>query len=237
MQDSEQQYPLHQPQSPPQRNGRQQKRQRQRQDDDRDDQSDYEDTTDPNLQEAIPSRQPGHGPVHQREEATTPVLPQGGLKNALIIGGISGVLCALQSILITLINSPTYHAYDVTKDAASKSALAFTIFGFAVLTFVITMLIWLIAGFIAGRIVVRRRLGFLAGFVSGLIIYGISFITHFFPNYPGNNPTPITNTATVSPYSGVLVVLILFAIWGILGGLFTLFGAWLASRRHSYYMG
>jgi hypothetical protein len=234
MQDAEQNYPLHQPQSSPQRN----RRQHQRPDDERDNLSDYEDTTDPDLQKGISPRQPGYGPVHQREEAVTPVLPRGGVKNALIIGGISGLLCAFQGILITLVNSPTYHAYDVAKDNTTKNAFTFTIFGLFVLTLFITLLIWLIAGFIAGKVVVRRRLGFLSGFLSGLIIYAVNFITHYIPNYPGNHPTPVsTSTSTVSPVIGILVSLILFAIFGLVGGLITLFGAWLATRRHPYYGG
>lgn len=242
MQDQEQNYPLHQPQSSPRRNGQQRQdvdnERGSSRDQDQDDLSDYEDTTDPELQKGIAPRQPGHGPIHQREEAVTPALPRGGLKNALIIGGISGLLCALQSILITLLNSPTYHAYDVAKDTATKSAIAFTIFGFAVLTFVITLLIMLIAGFIAGKVVVRRRLGFLVGFVSGIIFYALSFLTHYIPNYPGNHPTPVsTSSATASPYISILVVLIIFVIWGLIGGLTSLFGAWLASRRHPYYVG
>src|SRR5579863_3629287 len=229
MQDSEQQYPLHQPQPPPQRNGRQQRqqqqqrqRQRPRQDDDLDDQSDYEDTTDPDLQEAAPTRRQGVGPVHQREEAEQhPIeLPQGGRKNALIIGVISGLLCALQSIFITLINAPTYHAFDVAKDKTTQGALAFTIFGFNFLTFVINVLIWLIAGFIVGKVIVRRRLGFLAGFVSGIVLYVIYSITHLIPSYPGNSPTPVsTNAAAGSPLISILFFLAIFVLFGIVGGL------------------
>ena len=54
-------------------------------------------------------------------------LPGNGFRNALIIGAIAGVLCVAQSIVITLSNASTYHAFETATDQAVKNALAFTI--------------------------------------------------------------------------------------------------------------
>ncbi len=172
------------------------------------------------------------GPVHQRERITTPVLPPHRFRNALIIGVIAGVFCVAQSIVITLSNTSTYHAFDIAKDTAVKSALAFTIFGFAALTFFISLVILCIAGFIAGKVVVQRRLGFLAGF----IVYATGFITNIIPNYPDVQHTA-SSTASNGAIGGFLVSLIFLLVWGIIGGLVSLLGAWLATRKHPYYIG
>ena len=222
MRDSEQEYPLHQSS---QNNGNGHH-------------SVLDDQSDENTQEAEKPRRYGAGPLHQRDVAMTPALPRGRVKNALIIGVIAGVLSIAQSIIITLVNAPTYHAYDVTKDAAVKNALAFTIFGYAALTFFITLLICLIAGFIAGKVCVQRRLGFLAGFVAGLIIDAVSFITRYIPQYPGNQQVSsggINSAGTA--IGGIIVILVFLLIWGIIAGLVSLLGAWLATRKHPFYIG
>ena len=172
-------------------------------------------------------------------EVSTTDLPRDRVRNAVLIGAIAGVFCIAQSLAITLANASTYHAYDIAKDTAVKSALAFTIFGYAVLTFVISLLILGIAGFIAGKIVVQRRLGFLAGFVAGLIVYAFSFITNYIPNYPGvqHNASTTTTAGSGGVVGGLLVSLIFLLVWGIIGGLASLLGAWLATRKHPYYRG
>jgi hypothetical protein len=172
-------------------------------------------------------------------EVSTPDLPRHRVRNALIIGAIAGVCCIVQSLAITLANASTYHAFDIAKDTAVKNALAFTIFGYAVLTFVISLLILCIAGFIAGKVVVQRRLGFLAGFVTGFIVYAGAFITNYIPNYPGvQHGASTTTTAGNGGVAGGLVVsLISLLLWGVIGGLVSLLGAWLATRKHPYYIG
>jgi hypothetical protein len=175
--------------------------------------------------------------IHQRDVATTPMLPPGGVKNALIVGVIAGLLCAAQSIGITLANAATYRALDAAKQEAVKSALAFTIFGYAVLTFVISLVILLVAGFVAGKIVVHRRLAFLAGFVAGLVTYAISFVTGYIPNYPGVQQASSGTASTGVIAGGILLILVFFLVWGIIGGLVSLLGGWAATRRHPYYVG
>src|SRR5216684_3281894 len=226
MRDSNQDYPFHQPQD---RNDSVPNRP-------------FDDQDEPELEErelqpSQQGRQRPAGAVHQRDVATTPMLPPGRLKNALTIGAIAGILCAAQSIGITLANAATYHALDVAKPGAVKDALSFTIFGYAALTFAISLLILLIAGFVVGKIVVQRRLVFLAGFVAGLIYEAISFATPYIPNYPGvqqaSSGTANAGAATI----GILLVLVFFLVWGIIGGLVSLLGGWAATRKHPYYVG
>ena len=165
----------------------------------------------------------------QDMEAAPSALPRARLRYALIAGVLAGVLCTAQSIAITLVNASTYQAFNTAKQAAIKSALAFTILGYGALTFIISLLILLIAGFIVGKVSVQRRLGFLTGFVAGLIVYAGSFITRQIPSYPGNH---YVGGVIVSD---ILISLVFLVIWGIIGGLVSLLGAWIASRRHPYY--
>lgn len=220
MLDSEENYPLHQPQDRAEKGL----------------QRPFDDKDEPGLEK----RHVAVGPAHQREQATTPTLPPHRFRNALILGAIAGFFCVAQSIAITLWNASTYHAYEIAKDAAVKSALAFTIFGFAVLTFFISLLILCVAGFIAGKISVQRRLGFLGGFLAGLIVYASSFITNIIPNYPGVQHTSTTTAGSGAAAGGFLVYLvplIFLLVWGIIGGLVSLLGTWLATRKHPYYVG
>ena len=169
---------------------------------------------------------------------STPTLPPNRLKNSLLSGVIAGVLCIGQSIIITLANAPTYHAYETTKDATVKNALAFTIFGYGIMTFFISMLICLGTGFIVGRMVVKRRLAFLAGFVAGILVYVVSFFINYIPNYPGSNVSSGSSGGGVGAATGGIFLVIVFVIvWGVVGGLVSLVGGWLATRRHPYYMG
>jgi hypothetical protein len=220
MQESEESYPIHQSQ-------------------DRVEKDHHHSLDDKNESElekrSIPP--PPASTVRQREQATNLELPRQRLRNALIIGAIAGFFCVAQSILITLSNASTYHAFDTSKDTAVKNALAFTIFGYAALTFFISLVILCIAGFIAGKIVVQRRLGFLAGFLAGIIVYAIGFITNYIPNYPGVQHTASSSTGNGIVMGGLLVSLIFLLVWGIIGGLVSLLGAWLSTRKHPYYTG
>lgn len=219
MRDSEQEYPPHQPQ----------RGSRRRPPDEHDYEDDLEDQDAPAKGAATRSRYAA---------ATRPVrLPRDRIRNMLIIGVIAGFLCVAQSVIITLINAPTYHAYDIAKSQAVLNALSLNIAGLALLTFVITVLICLIAGYIAGKVLVQRRLAFFAGFIAGLIYYGISFLTGYISGYPGNRP-PGTSAATGmgNVLGSIVFVLILFLVWGIIAGLFSLLGGWIATRRHPYYI-
>lgn len=222
MQDSESNYPLHQQR----RNGR-----RRPPEDEDDDIQSMTPTSGP-ARSSRPVR--SGGSTSSSAYANISTLPPHGLKNSLIAGAIAGVLCIGQSIIITLANAPTYHAYEVAKDTTTKSALAFTIFSYGILTFVISMLICLVTGFIVGRIAVARRLAFLAGFVAGLLVYLVSFIVNFIPNYPGSNASSGGGVGAAT--GGIILVIIFLIVWGVVGGLVSLLGGWLATRRHPHYM-
>ncbi len=239
MNDSEQEYPLHQPQTrlQPQISNMQSPQD-----------SQQNAPTVPVMPDSVPKSKTNRRiPSNLRGSSAASQLPRGRLTNAVITGIIAGFLCIAQSIIITFINAPTYKAYDIahiaTKHAtgsnlaqlqATENALALTITGYALLTFVISMIILLIAGFILGKIVIERRLAFLAGFIAGVLDYGLSFITRYIPSYPGNSTVATSNSSTVI-VSSVFIVIILFLLWGVIGGLVALLGAWIASRKHPYY--
>jgi len=164
-----------------------------------------------------------------------PQLPHNRFIKALIIGIAAGLLCAFQSVVITLVNSSTYQTYLVSGTQQSvQNAVAFTLFGLACLTFGISMLICFLAGFVTGKVAVLRKMGFLTGFVAGAIIYTLSFLLNYIPGYP----THLAGSGVrglVGVGSGILVSLIFLLVWGVIGGLVSLAGAWFATRKHPYY--
>jgi hypothetical protein len=188
----------------------------------------------------------GHQPVDDETELefddeddsqgfSGPHLPHNRFAKALTIGIVAGLLCAIQSVVITLINSSTYQTYvNSGTQQTVQNAVALTLFGLACLTFWISMLICFIAGFVTGKVAVLRRMGFLTGFVAGAITYTLSFLLNYIPGYP----THLAGTGVrglVGIGSGILVSLIFLLVWGVIGGLASLAGAWLATRKHPYY--
>lgn len=179
--------------------------------------------------------QPGRGSLPQGEIPSRPRLPRSHFGKAMIIGLIAGILCALQSVVITLVNSSTYQTFATSgAQQTVQNALAFTLFGLACLTFFLSMLICLVAGFITGKVVVERRMGFLAGFVAGVITYALSFLLNYIPSYPTHLASS-GGRELVGVSGGIVVSLVFLLVWGIIGGLASLAGAWLATRRHPYY--
>ncbi len=222
MQDSDQQYPLRQPQ----RNGQQ-----------------------PSPQNKSAETAPGKPMQPERTQSTPPSttmrdsqgrsrqrvsdtsLPQRGLWYALIAGAIAGVLSILLSIAITLVNASTFARQNKEIAAGNLTVnTAAAVAGLGCLTFFIYLIAFFITGYIVGRIAVHRRLGFLAGALAGVILYLISFLTRYIPNYPSNTATSgATNAGTI----GLAIVFVLIS--AIIGGLVSLSGTWLATRQHPYY--
>jgi putative membrane protein (TIGR04086 family) len=141
---------------------------------------------------------------------------------ALIIGAVAGILSVVLDIAINLSNLSTFQqvaheglkvSYNIALTAASLSCLNF----FA------TLLICLAAGYLVGRFVIERRFGFYAGVLAGIIIYLSRFIVNYIHNYPGKF-TP-----------DVVTAIVFLCIWSFIGGMASLLGAWLATRRHPYY--
>jgi hypothetical protein len=160
-------------------------------------------------------------------------LPRRGLSSALIAGAITGVVSALLTILIILINTETFRtaSLQIALDRLTvKTALVLAVL--ELLTFVLSLLIGFANGFVMGKIAVRRRLGFLAGMYAGAIYSLITFLVSLLPGYPGNltaNGTPMTTTHLVISF-------LLLCLWSIGGGLVSLFGTWVTTVRHPYYM-
>jgi hypothetical protein len=164
-----------------------------------------------------------------------PQLPHNRFSKALIIGVAAGLLCAIQSVVITLVNSSTYQTYVTSGTQQTvQNAIAPTLFGLACLTFGISMLIFFIAGFVTGKVAVLRRMGFLTGFVAGAITYALSFLLNYIPGYPTHLASS-GGRGLVGVGSGILVSFIFLLLWGVVGGLASLTGAWLATRKHPYY--
>lgn len=160
-------------------------------------------------------------------------LPQRGLYYAALAGVIAGVLAALLTIVIILVNTGTFQTakQQIAVDRLTvKTALALA--AWELLTFMLSLLMVFFVGLIIGRIAVRRRLGFLAGALAGAVFSLIMFFVNLIPSYPGNLTVNGMTTTT-----GSLVISFLFlCLWSIGGGLVSLFGTWVATVRHPYYL-
>jgi len=218
MPDANQQYPLHQSGG----NGRHQPF-----DDDTEDEFDDKDI----RQEPVRSIQ---GPLHQREAPVRPQLPRGGFKKTLLIGAIAGVIAALQGILFTLANASLYHTVSTTPQDKLSLGLAEAVFGLFCLTLFISFLIFFVAGFVTGRATVERKMGFLVGFVAAAVSFILGLVVQQIPGYPNARGTGLSG-GLFGLAGGLITTLILLAISGVIAGLVSLAGAWLATRKHPYY--
>lgn len=174
-------------------------------------------------------------PVHQRESATTPELPRGHARNALIIGIVLGVLASAQGIIITLANSDLYHeAARQGKHQLVSTALS--LLGVASLEFVIGLLIYFIGGLIIGRVSVHRRWAFIGGFVGGILNSLVGAVLKQIPSYPNTGTGGFSGSA-LGISGGFATLAIGTILLGVFYSLICLFGAWLMTRRHPYYVG
>lgn len=160
---------------------------------------------------------------------TNSLLPERGLWYALIAGVVAGLLDVLLNILITVSNAGTYqHLLAEGKNPTLTTANI--VGGLLCLSLFINIVIFGVTGYLVGRFAVQRRLGFLAGVLIGAIAYLASFLVRYIPNYPGNTATSgATNLATI----GVTLTFLLLS--ALIGGLISVIGTWLATRKHPYY--
>ena len=159
----------------------------------------------------------------------TSSLPENGLWYAGIAGIIAGVLVMIVNIAITLSNTAIYQS-AAREGSSISQTIAGVETGLLCLSLSIELVIFGVTGYLVGRFAVQRRLGFLAGAIGGAIVYLASFLVRYIPNYPGNTATSsTTNGATIG------FTLIFVLVSALLGGLISLFGTWLATRRHPYY--
>jgi hypothetical protein len=167
--------------------------------------------------------------MQDSEEEDLQVLPERGLWYASIAGVIAGIFIMIVNIAITLSNTATYQS-AVRQGNNISPTTAGVVTGLLCLNLFIELLIFGVTGYLVGRKVVQRRLGFIAGAIGGAIAYLASFLVRYIPNYPGNTATSgATNGATIG------IALIFVLVSALLGGLISLFGAWLATRKHPYY--
>jgi hypothetical protein len=180
--------------------------------------------------------QPRHSPVHQREAATTPQLPHARGRKALIAGLFAGVIYEVARVTITLVNADLYRkgaSYAVTDMPAG---LAFTLSLLGALGYAVAVVAFFIVGLIIGRISVHRRWAFIGGFIGGLLCCLVSSILQQIPSYPSATHTGFSGGLV--GISGGFAVLIIYSLIGsVVIGLICLFGAWLTTRRHPYYVG
>src|SRR6266487_3871366 len=169
------------------------------------------------------------------QEYVSPQLPQNRFTKALIIGIIAGIIAALQGIIFTLANASLYHTVSTTPQDKLSLDLAEAIFGLFCLTLLISLLIYFLAGFVTGKAVVERKMGFLVGFVAAAVSFILSLIVQQIPGYPNARGTGLSG-GLFGLAGGLLTILILLAISGVIGGFVSLVGAWLATRKHPYYI-
>ena len=170
-----------------------------------------------------------HDPRTQRHA----FLPRRGLYYAAIAGVIAGVLATLLTIVITLVNTGTFQAakQQIAVDRLTvKTALALA--AWELLTFTLSLLLGFFVGLIVGRIAVRRRLGFLAGAVAGAVFSLLFFFVSLISSYPGN----LTANGTTMTTGSLIISFLLLCLWSMGGGLVSLFGTWVATVRHPYYL-
>ena len=215
MRDSDSEYPRHQPQ--------------------RRDHHPFDDDADDDTLQVEP-RHSG-GPLHQRSAPTRPQIPPGHIRKTLIIGLVAGIIAALQVIIFTFANASLYQNAANAGNANSLTlGAASTIVGIFCLTSFISLVIYFIAGFIIGKVAIERRMGFLGGFVAGAVAYAIGFFIQYFPGYPGSRNTGFSG-GLIGFGGGLITALIILLLLALLGGLFGFLGAWLATRKHPYYVG
>lgn len=179
---------------------------------------------------------PRRGPVHQREASTTPELPRHHARNALLIGIILGVLVSLQGVILTLINTSVYKEAAKYMTVSMPLGLASTLFGIFALGVVISVIIYLIGGLVIGRVSVHRRWAFIGGFIGGVVSSIIGALLKLIPAYPNAGNTGFSG-GMLGIGGGLAALLISTIILGVLTGLVCLFGGWLMTRRHPYYVG
>jgi hypothetical protein len=170
----------------------------------------------------------------QDEPSDASTLPSSGLQYTLIGGVAAGILSALISIAITLLNAAAFQT-AAAKGTNVAYSTALSVVGLQCLEFFVSLLICFGAGYIVGKVAVQRRLGFYTGALAGAIIYLGEFLMRYVPNYPGNLARNTPGSAEAFA-GGLLISLVFLLIWAIIAGLISLWGAWAATRRHPYYL-
>jgi hypothetical protein len=160
------------------------------------------------------------------------VLPPNGLISSIIIGSVGGMIALAVPIIIVLTNT-TLFSEGARLGDKMPGQVATAIVAWQCIGVFIDLFIAFAVGMIAGKIVVKRKLGFLAGVLVGGIVYLGIFFVHYIPGYPDIINSGATNVGLA--LVGLLAALIPLAIYALAGGLMSLWGAWVTTRRHPYY--
>ncbi|GCF09880.1 hypothetical protein [Dictyobacter arantiisoli] len=160
-------------------------------------------------------------------------FPPHGLRNALGIGILGGLLTVVISIGTTLSNTSLFRTAASQGDNMSLGT-AQTILGLSCLNYTLALLVAFGVGFLVGKKSVRRLYGFYAGALVGAVSYIGGIVLQYIPNYPGR----LTNTATASSTtaSGILLLVVFVLVWALIGALISLWGTQTATRKHPYYL-
>ena len=163
-------------------------------------------------------------------------LPPGRTPKAVLYGVVAAVITAGIGLLVTFLNAPLYsHAPATSASSSVQQTYAFTVLGLGCLTFFLSQLIFFLAGFLCGKTLIERKQGFLAGFIGGALSYALSFLAVYIPGFPGKiSATGATSGQMVA--GGLIISLIFLLVNGGIGGIFGVFGARMATRRHPYYI-
>jgi MFS family permease len=164
--------------------------------------------------------------------AEEPSLPHNGLPTALITGIIGGLFNVAISVVTTLMNTSTYQDAARSGDAMSL-ATAQLLFSLSCINYVVALVVSFVAGFIVGKLAVSRRLGFYTGALVGAVTYLGSALLQYIPNYPGHISS--STSSVMFTINGVLFMLLLTIIWAFVGALISLWGTFIASKKHPYY--
>jgi hypothetical protein len=161
-----------------------------------------------------------------------PSLPRNGLSIALVIGALGGLLNIAISVATTLGNLSAYH--DAVRLGNNMSmATAQLLVGLSCFNYTIELIVSFLVGFIVGKTAVSRRFGFYAGALMGAFTYIGGALLQYIPGYPGH-----INDASAAQFSsiqGALFALLLVIIWALVGALISLWGTYVASKKHPYY--
>ena len=167
------------------------------------------------------------------EEETSFSLPARGIPYAIITGIVAGVLGVLLNLAITFLNAPLFQqAAKAGSNIAYNTALA--IVGIQCLNFLLSVFVCYLGGYFVGKMAVQRRLGFYAGAIAGVLMYVVSLLVHYIPGYPGDTPAN-TPPETAGTMAGIITIVVFLFVWSFIGGLISLWGAWMATSRHPYY--
>lgn len=168
-----------------------------------------------------------------QEDVASFSFPPFGIPYAIITGIVAGVIGILLNLALTFFNAPLFQQVASAGNNVAYNA-AFAVVGIQCINFLLSVFACFLAGYFVGKMVVQRRLGFYAGAIAGLIIYVVSLLVHYIPGYPGNTPanTPPETSGTTA---GLITLVVFLFVWAFIGGLLSLWGAWMATRHHPYY--